>query len=265
MLRHFKVKENDVACWMNPADFGKHARSLVFIHGSGGNSTAWSYQYSNLYKSFNITAVDLPGHGKSGAKGESEIAQYVLWMKDLLSVLQIDHPVLIGHSLGAAIALDFAAKYPEEVSGIVPVGGGLTMPVNPGILEGFRRQPELSLDMMCKFSLARENRDKLFDALRKSLGETDIEIIAGDMLACSRFDITGELQKIKAPTLVICGTQDKMMPPASSEQIASGIARAKLVLIEGAGHMVMMEQPEAFNSALRDFALALPPAISDKI
>ena len=84
------------------------------------------------------------------------------------------------------------------------------------------------------------------------------------MLACSKFDLTGELKKINAPVLVICGTEDKMTPPASSEQIAAGIAGAKLVLIEGAGHMVMMEKPAAFNDALRDFAAALPQAVAHK-
>ena len=79
-------------------------------------------------------------------------------LKDILGVLKLERPILIGHSLGAAIALDFAAKYPQDISGVVAVGGGLTMPVNPDMLDGFRKQPEFVLDMICKFSLAKENR-----------------------------------------------------------------------------------------------------------
>jgi len=78
------------------------------------------------------------------------------------------------------------------------------------------------------------------------------------MLACSKFDIAPRIAGISAPALVICGTEDKMMPPSASEQIARSLPGAKLVLIEGAGHMVMMEQPQAFNAALQDFALSLP-------
>ena len=264
MLKYFKVKENNVACWVNPRDFGTHKQSLVFIHGSGGNSSVWSHQYSKLHKVFNIAAINLPGHGRSGGHGEKDILKYVLNLKDILGVLKLERPILIGHSLGAAIALDFAAKYPQEISGVVATGGGLTLPVNPDILDGFRKQPEFVLDMICKFSLAKENRPKFFDALRASLGQANVDVVSGDMLACSKFDLTGELPKIIAPILVICGTEDKMTPPASSERIVAGIAGAQLVLIEGAGHMVMMEKPSAFNDTLRDFAAALPQAVHTK-
>lgn len=260
MLKNFAVKDNEVACWINPQDFGAKAQSLVFLHGSGGNSGAWSFQYAELHKTFNIAAIDLPGHGKSNGRGEEDIRKYVLILKDILDVLNITRPILVGHSLGSAIALDFAAVYPHDVSGIVCVGGGLTMPVNPDIITGFRKEPGLSLDMMVKFSLAKENREKLFAALRQSLSEADVETVAGDMIACSKFDIAQDVRKITAPALVICGAEDKMMPPSASEKIADSIAGSKLVLIGGAGHMVMMEKPEAFNDALRDFAAALPEA-----
>jgi pimeloyl-ACP methyl ester carboxylesterase len=262
MLKYFKVKENKVACWINPADFGTHAQSLVFIHGSGGNSGAWSEQYSVLHKAFNIAAIDLPGHGQSEGSGEKDIFAYVLQLKEILDVLKLARPVLVGHSLGAAIALGFAVKYPQDLSAVVAVGGGLTMPVNPDILDGFAKQPDLILDLMCKFSIAKENRPKLYNPLRESLGQASVDVVAGDMLACSKFDLTGELQKITVPVLALCGAEDKMTPPASSEKIAEGIAGAKCVLIEGAGHMVMIEKPEAFNDTIRNFAAALSQEIS---
>jgi len=257
MLKHFKVGDDNIACWVNPADFGAHSQSLVFLHGSGGNSGAWSEQYSVLYKSFNIAAVDLPGHGQSEGSGEKEIFAYVLRLKEILEVLQLKRPVLVGHSLGAAIALGFAVKYPQDVSGIVAAGGGLTMPVNPDILDGFAKQPDLILDLMCKFSIAKENRPKLFGPLRESLGQARLDVVAGDMLACSKFDLTEETQNIRVPVLAICGKEDKMTPPASSEKIAQGIAGAKCVLIEGAGHMAMLERPQEFNDALTRFCWEL--------
>lgn len=258
MLTNFRVNENDVACWINAERFGDFEQSLVFIHGSGGNSSAWSMQYSELHRLFNIAAIDLPGHGKSGGHGENEIFDYVERLKEILSVLKLQNPLLIGHSLGAAIALGFAARYPQDLCGVAAVGGGLTMPVNPDILEGFSRQPEVILDLMCKFSLAKENRPQLFDALRQSLSQASVEVVAGDMLACSKFDLTGQLSSITVPVLAVCGKEDKMTPPAFAEQIAAGIAGSQLVVIEGAGHMVMMEKPAAFNVAIRNFAAALP-------
>jgi pimeloyl-ACP methyl ester carboxylesterase len=253
MLKQFMGKGKSVACWVNPDDFGSHGQSLVFIHGSGSNSSAWSYQYASLYKNFNIAAVNLPGHGQSEGNGEQDIKAYVGILKEILDVLKLERPVLIGHSLGAAIALGFAAAWPGEISGVVAAGGGLTMPVNPDIIQGFLSQPDIIMDIVCKISLAKANRPVFYDAIRASLAEARADVMAGDMTACSKFDIRGELDKIKTPVLVVCGTEDKMTPPALSEQIAAGIAGAKLVLIEGAGHMAMMEKPDVFNQAVKDF------------
>lgn len=258
MLKYFTIQENRTAIRINPHRFGEHKQSLVFIHGSGGNSGAWLYQYSQLDKAFNIAAINLPGHGESAGTGRQEIREYTLFLREMLGVLSLVNPILIGHSLGAAIALDCAAEFPGLAGGIVPVGGGVTMPVNADMISGFRSQPQIVLDMMCKFSLAKENRPRLYDALRASLGEASVEVTAGDMLACSKFDISPRIAGITTPALVICGTEDKMMPPSASEQIVRSLPGAKLVLIEGAGHMVMMEQPQAFNAALQDFALSLP-------
>jgi pimeloyl-ACP methyl ester carboxylesterase len=257
MLKYFKVKENKVVCWINPRDFGAHEQSLVFIHGSGSNSSVWSHQYAKLHKNYNIAAVSLPGHGKSDGHGEQDIHEYVLRLKEILGALKLESPILIGHSLGAAIALGFATSYPQDISGVVAVGGGLVMPVNPDILKGLREYPDVMIDLICKISLAKENRPKFFDSVRASLAQANIDVLAGDMLACSKFELKGELKKIIVPVLVLCGVEDKMTPPASSEQIAAGIAGAKLVLVEGAGHMVMMEKPAEVNDALTAFCRAI--------
>ncbi|PKN66784.1 MAG: hypothetical protein CVU54_17905 [Deltaproteobacteria bacterium HGW-Deltaproteobacteria-12] len=257
MIKIFRTGDIDIACWINPAGFGTHPLSLVFIHGSGSDHTGWSYQYSGLQKQFNIIAVDLPGHGSSTGSGENDVETYCLWIKKLLAVLQITKPVLIGHSLGAAMAMKFALLYPGEVSGIVPVGGGLKMPVNPDLLAGLKINPSIALDMMSKFSVAKENRPKLLDALRQSMSAVNIDVLHGDLSACDKLDLTADIGKINTPAQVICGLDDKMTPPDLARQIAAGIPGAKLCLIAGAGHMVMLEKPEEFNKAVEEFASAI--------
>jgi len=110
---------------------------------------------------------------------------------------------------------------------------------------------------MCKFSLAKENRPQFFDPLKKSLSQANMDVLYDDLSACNKLNLTEEIDKIAVPALVICGTEDKMMPPDFSRQIAGGINGAKLCLIEGAGHMVMMERPKEFNEALNIFALSI--------
>lgn len=254
MIKQFSIDNVKIACWINPRDFGSHAQSLIFIHGSGGDHNAWSQQYAKLHKQFNIVAINLPGHGRSQGSGEKEVASYIQWVKKLLDIVQLKNPILIGHSLGAAITLSFALNHPQDIKGIVPVGGGLKMPVNAAILEGLKANPAEFIDLICKFSLAKENRARLLEPLKERLSKMNIDVLHGNLVACNKLDLTSDIGKISLPALVICGTEDKMMPPDSSRQIAAGIPGAKICLIEGAGHMVMLEKPTEFNEALSNFA-----------
>jgi pimeloyl-ACP methyl ester carboxylesterase len=257
MMKPFSIDGEKIACWINPREFGEHQQSLIFIHGSGSDHSCWSQQYSKLHKQFTILAIDLPGHGRSSGRGENEVDNYCLWIKKLLAQLQLKNPVMIGHSLGAAITLKFALHYPQDVKGIVPVGGGIKMPVNSALLEGLKTNPAEVIDLMCKFSLAKENRQKLFDPLKQSLSKANVDVLYGDLAACNKLDLTNDIGKIRTPALIICGAEDKMTPADFSRQIAAGIRGSQLSLIEGAGHMVMLEKPAGFNPALSKFASAI--------
>ncbi len=249
------INDVEIACWMNTREWVPGRKTLVFVHGSGGDHTAWVYQYSRLKDDFNIAAMELPGHGSSGGKGEQDIGAYVEWVRAAFDAFGISKPVIIGHSLGAAIALAFAVKYGELLSGIVPFGGGAKMPVNPAILEGIRKDPEAILAFTAKIAVAKKNRERLAPILAKR--KADPEVLYGDFLACDRLDISDRIGQIKVPTLIVCGTEDKMTPPANSEALRDMIPGARLALIPEAGHLVMMEDPEAFNEALKMFVDSL--------
>jgi pimeloyl-ACP methyl ester carboxylesterase len=249
------INGTEIACWMNGSEWASGRKTLVFIHGSGGDHTAWFYQYSQLKNDYNVAALELPGHGSSGGTGEQDIFKYVEWVRSALPAFGILKPVIIGHSLGAAIALTFAVQYGELLSGIVPFGGGAKMPVNPAILDGVRKDPEAILAFTAKIAVAKKNRERLAPILAKR--KADPEALYGDFLACDRLDISDRVGQIKVPTLIICGLEDKMTPPAYSEALRDSILGAQLALIAEAGHLVMMEDPEAFNSALKTFVDSL--------
>jgi pimeloyl-ACP methyl ester carboxylesterase len=266
MLKYSNVESVKIVCWVNNNDFNAHKQNLFFIHGSGSDHTAWSHQYARLHKKYNIVAVDLPGHGRSDGSGEADVKDYCLWIKKLLDILDLKNTVLIGHSLGAAITLSFALNYPRELAGIVLVGGGIKMPVNPFFLEFMKTNPpevpaEI-LDLMCKFSLAKENRSKFSAPLQKSLSQSSVDVLYGDLSACNNLDLTEEICKINVPALIICGAEDKMTPPDFSSQLAASINGAMLEIIDGAGHMVMLERPDEFNMSLDKFAESISPAVS---
>ena len=258
MLNYFGVDSKKIACWVNGNGFDEQAQSLFFIHGSGGDHSLWSFQYARLNKNFNIVAVDLPGHGSSEGSGESDINVYSLWVKKLLDVLQLKNVIIIGHSLGAAIALTLAADFGSMIKGIAAVGGGLKMPVNPAIFELLKKEPETAFELMCKFSLAKENRTKLAEPLKKSMAAANIEALYNDLVACDKIDLTEKVKNINLPSLIICGEEDKMTPPQLSRDIAANINGSKTCFIKNAGHMVMMENPEDFDNALIAFAQSIP-------
>ncbi len=246
-----------IACWMSGSAWQEGNRTLVFIHGSGGDHTNWVYQYSVLKNDFNVLAVELPGHGQSEGNGEQSIPRYVDWVKKIIDALGIEKPVLIGHSLGAAISLTFAIQHGELLAGIVPVGGGVTMWVNPAILDGLRKDPAPIIEMAAKLSLAKENRDKFTPALFEGFSKANPAVMQGDFSACNELNLTDDIVRIRIPVLILCGAEDKMTPPENSRYLADHIPGARMELIENAGHFVMMENPQAFNQALKGFAVSL--------
>ncbi len=257
MIKTQLVDGLKIAYWMNDGGWVDGRRTLMFIHGSGGDHTNWENQYVNLDKDFNILAIDLPGHGQSGGKGEQEVVRYVEWVKKLVEALGLKKPVLIGHSLGAAISLTFAINYGSLISGIIPVGGGVKMPVNQMILDGIRKDTASVIALVVKFSVTKENRERLSGILTDGLSAADPEIMYGDFLSCNRLDITAAISRINVPALLVCGADDKMTPPALSQYMKDHIAGAKLALIPEAGHFVMMENVAEFNKAVKEFAQSL--------
>ena len=132
------------------------------------------------------------------------------------------------------------------------------MPVNPAILDGVKGDPAAVIAMVSKIAVAKSNRERLTGALTESLSRVDPGIIYGDFLACSRFDITETVSRIRVPVLIVCGDEDKMTPLAMSQYLKDRIPGARLDTIPGAGHYAMMENAEAFNAALGKFVESLP-------
>jgi len=258
MLIFHEISGANIACWVSNQNFSHGKMTLFFIHGSGGDHSIWIEQYERLKDEFNIAAIDLPGHGLSGGRGEQDVSQYVEWVRRFFDALALEKPVLIGHSLGAAISLVFAIKYAEMLSAIVPVGGGARMPVNAMILEGLKTDPDSVIALAAKFSVSKENRERLSRTVIEGLSRANPDILYGDLLACDRLDIGNEVASIGKPTLVMCGADDKMTPPALSQFLKNNIPGSQLSMIKNAGHVAMLENAEDFNRALKSFVKSLP-------
>jgi pimeloyl-ACP methyl ester carboxylesterase len=258
MITVLDIDGTAIACRVSARHFDDRKKSLFFVHGSGSDHTIWVNQYAKMNDDFNIAAVDLPGHGRSGGTGERDVFLYAEWIGKMIDRIFLNKPVLVGHSLGAAIGLVLAVKDGEKISGLVPVGGGARMPVNEMILSGLKTAPESVIELAARFSVAKKNRERLSGPLFESLAKVNPDVLYGDFLACDRLDITRDIAKIRIPVLVVCGTEDKMTPPPMSQFLKDHIPGAGLALIEEAGHIVMLEDPQAFNGVLKAFVNSLP-------
>jgi pimeloyl-ACP methyl ester carboxylesterase len=253
-MPHTKVAGEKIFYFHHQGD-PKGRRTLVFIHGAGGSHLNWPPQLRRLAGA-NTYALDLPGHGQSAGRGRSSVSAYADFVAAFLETLGVEKATLVGHSMGGATALDFALRYPEGLAGLVLVGSGARLRVALAILDGIRQDFQAAVRLVCDWAFALDAPEQLKRKGRRQMGQTHPDVLYGDFAACDAFDVMDRLGEIRCPTLAICGTADRLTPPKYSTYLRDNITGARLSLIEGAGHMVMLEQPEAVSQAIADFSSA---------
>ena len=226
--------------------------TMALVHGAGDNHLAWPAQLRRV-DGVTVYALDLPGHGKSGGKGRSSVGDYVEVVRGCLDALGVERAVITGHSMGGAIAQQFALSFPARTAGLILVATGAKLRVTPQILNSILTDTEATLDLVTRFAWGPNAPEPMVQLGRAQMAETPPEVIAGDYAACDAFDVRERLGQITAPTLVVGGTADQMTPFKSAEFLAARIPGAKLAKIEGAGHMVMLEEPELVAQHVEQF------------
>lgn len=234
------------------AQAGQGQPALLFVHGAGGDHTLWGQQFRDLAKDFSVAALDLNGHGRSPARAGDGLQTYV---EDVLAVLQaLAMPtVIVGHSMGGAIALTVALQRPKDLIGLGLVGTGARLKVHPQILELCQTDFEKAVELVVSWAFAAEASAELVQKAREQMRRNGQTALYRDFLSCATFDVMSRLSEIPVPTLVLCGREDKLTPVKYSEYLQQSIPNAQVKVIERAGHMVMLEQPEALHDALRQF------------
>jgi pimeloyl-ACP methyl ester carboxylesterase len=241
-----------------PEERNKNRPPVILLHGAGGNHLSWPPQIRRL-DGESIYALDLPGHGKSESAGRQSIAEYVDDVIAFMKSLKIRAAVMVGISMGSAIALQLALKDPKKVLGLGLFGGGAKMRVAPIVLEtvGNLNSFESAVDMVNENCFSVHAPKNLARLSKRHMMDARPSVLLGDLLACNEFDVTSQLKKIDVPTFIICGAEDKMTPLKFSESLRDGIANSQLHVLDDTGHMVMLEQPDAVSNILKKFIDAL--------
>jgi pimeloyl-ACP methyl ester carboxylesterase len=227
---------------------------VVLIHGAGGTNLYWPSEIRRLL-GYRVFAPDLPGHGKSTGRGMQSIKAYSRVILDWLGVVGVHRAVFVGHSMGSAIALSLALDNAERVLGLGLIGAGARLRVAPELLENAASPATFysAVDTLVDWSFCSQTPEQLTELAAQRMAETRPSVLHGDFLACDAFDEMGRIGEIKQPTAVICGADDRMTPARYAQFLADNIPNAILKMIPNAGHMVMLEKPQATASALSEF------------
>jgi pimeloyl-ACP methyl ester carboxylesterase len=221
--------------------------TLLFIHGAGASPSVWRLQLAHFKGAI---AVELPGH--PSGHGCSTIDDYASVVEQYLREKTVRSPVLVGHSMGGAIAMTHALRG-YKLAGLVLVGTGARLRVHPDILRGIKENYEEVSRLIASWSVSPRSDPVIAERIGQDLLHANPEVVYGDFIACDKFDRMNDLQKIACKTLIVVGADDRMTPVKYSQYLHDGIANSTLIVVPEAGHSVMLEKPRAFNGALEGF------------
>jgi 3-oxoadipate enol-lactonase len=258
------IKPGDISIYYEIHGEGK--QTLTMIRGLGSDLSAWSPQIPEFAKHFRTIVLDNRGAGRTDKPdGPYSIRQMAQDVNGVLEALNIKRTAFLGISMGGMIAQEFAIAWPERLSclilGCTTFGGPEAIPASREILnailagpdadEKTRRLQEQAL--FCDDTIM--NRRDVITAFAETRGRFPIpqRSLALQAAALRGHDTADRLHQIQTPTLVITGTEDRLIPPENSRLIAARIPRAILTKLPG-GHLFLFEYPDAFNRAVIEFA-----------
>lgn len=232
---------------------------LIAIHGAGMNAGVWGALAPQLAAAGlgSLMAPNLPGHGPAdgpkGGAGLPDIGSMARFIEDKLAGLPAgDDAVLLGHSMGALVAMSAAAH--PSVKAVVVMGAAAHMPVNPQLQAQAESDPAAAQKMIAKWSCdaAHPQHDAVRDVTLGIMQKTPPGVLAGDLAACNAYQGPVPFGK---PLLVICGESDKMTPASAGAALAEQLGGACVTL--SCGHMIMLERTTEAAAAISQFVQGL--------
>lgn len=237
--------------------------TVVFIHGGEQDHSTWTLQSRYFaYHGRNVLVPDLPGHGRSAGPALGNIPDIAAWIAGMLAVAGVEMAAVVGHSMGSLVALEFAARNPRRVTKLALLGTSAPMPVAQPLLDAAKTNDHAALDMINAWSHG--SRAHLgsnpapgfwMSGMNMRLMERQApDVLYADFNACNSYlPDAAAVAGIKCPVLVVAGSRDQMTPLRAAQAMQDRFPPARMLVLEGVGHALMAEQPDAVLDALIDF------------
>jgi pimeloyl-ACP methyl ester carboxylesterase len=242
--------------------------ALVFVHGAACDSRIWEPQLDSLADEFTVVAWDEPGAGRSSdVPADFRLEDYAACLAALIETLALGPAHVAGLSWGSTLALELYRRRPELVASLILADGYAgwkgSLPAEEvstrvaGLREMFTAPPE-RFDPTLPGLLADNPPADCIRLVEETAADVRPASMQTALTLMAEADLTAVLPQITVPTLLIWGESDARSPLTVANAFKDAIADADLVVIPKAGHMSNLEQPEAFNEAIRQFVRALP-------
>jgi pimeloyl-ACP methyl ester carboxylesterase len=235
--------------------------AVVFLHGAGMDHSVFALlARSFAHHGFGVLAPDFPGHGRTGGAPLASIGALADWTAALIEAARVPRARVIGHSMGSLVALEIAARHPAKITALGLIATAAPMRVSDDLLNAAKTNDRAAIDMISLWGQgyhATLGGSQLPGLWMLGGGERLLEragpgVIFADLSACNAYrDALASAGKVSVPAIVIQGSRDLMTPAKGGKAIAAAIPGCRLVMIEGAGHMLMSERPDAVLAALR--------------
>jgi pimeloyl-ACP methyl ester carboxylesterase len=251
---------------------GDSGNTVILLHGGGGYIELWKHNIFELAKHHRVYAFDMVGAGRSDKPDANYTFDFMAqFTRDFMKALDISKASLIGTSAGGGVALTVALNFPELVDRLVLVGSaGLGKEINfllrittlPGLGRLFSSPSKSGVAMLCKQAVYDPNliTDEIVDefyqmARLPGSSEATLNVGRSNFNIWGQFhqSITERLGTIAAPTLIVWGRQDPMVPVTQAQSAAKIIPNARLEIIEECGHWSSIEHPQKFNQLVLEF------------
>lgn len=235
--------------------------TVAFLHGAGMDHTVWALQTRWFaHHGRNVLAFDLPGHGRSAGPGLPTIEAMAGTVLAALEAAGAGRAALVGHSMGALVALEAASRAPERIAALALLGMSPLMPVHPDLLASAARGEHKAVELIVGWavgSAAQLGGNEapglwLTGSATRLLERAEPAVLAADFAACDAYrGAEAAAPRVRCPVLLLLGADDRMAPPAKAVAFARSLGEGRSTVLRGAGHMMMLEDPAGTLEALR--------------